>query len=139
MASAIHRPTTSPEPVERTDHPHVVKSKGTLGGKARIDGTRMSVYLLWTLHQAGTTVDEIIATYPWLGPAQVYDAISFAYDHPDEMVETAERQRLRSILKEHDLRYYGGFLLGPDQALPSKVPPGTPIYTWETLPPDFDE
>ena len=33
-------------PIERTGHPHVVKSADTLGGQARIDGTRISAYLV---------------------------------------------------------------------------------------------
>jgi hypothetical protein len=73
-----------------------------------------------------------------LTPAQIYDAISYAYDHPDEMAEAAERSRLRMILKENNLIYRGGFLLRPDQAPPSKLPPETPAYTWETLPPELD-
>ena len=128
-----------PAPVERTEHPHIVKSANSLGGKARIDGRRTSVYLIRTYHEAGSTVAEIVSTYPWLTPAQIHDAISYPYDHPDEMAVTTERMRLRSILRENDLVYCGGFLLRPDQAPPSRLPPGTPIYTWETLPPELDK
>ena len=43
-------------PIERTEHPHVVKSADTLGGKSRIDGTSISVYHVWALYEAGTSV-----------------------------------------------------------------------------------
>ena len=39
MASITTLPETKPPaPIERTEHPHVVKSADTLGGEPRVDG-----------------------------------------------------------------------------------------------------
>lgn len=137
--ATTHARSTSQAPVERTEHPHVVKSEGILGGKARIDGTRISVYFIWKQLRIGDSVDDVLATYPWLTPAQIHDAISYAYDHPEEIADTADGMRLRAILKEGNLVYRGGFLLRSDQAPPHGLPPETPTYTWQTLPPELDE
>ena len=63
-------------PIERTEHPHVVKSADTLGGEPRVEDTRIPVRRLDNLVEAGTTVAEIIETWPRLMPAQVHDAHS---------------------------------------------------------------
>jgi len=126
------------EEIERTEHPHVITGGG-LGGQPRIDDQRISVLQLYDLYRTGMTVEEIRVSYPTVSTAQILDALSYAFDHPDEMAAWRERLKLRSLLRDHDMVYLDGRLI-PREVLPSvDVPPGVSVYTWETLPEDFDE
>ena len=127
-------------PIQRTEHPHIVKSEGTLGGEPRIEETRISVLQVFELFVGGSTVKEIAEMFlPPLTPAQIHDAISFAYDHPDEMAFHRDRHKLRTIMREHDLVKVNSFLIPRTRLTPSDVPDGATVYTWETLPPQEDE
>jgi len=69
----------------RTEHPHIVRTEGIAGGQPVIAGARISVAFIARLLQAGDTAEDIIASYPHLAPAAVYDAISYYLDHRDEI------------------------------------------------------
>jgi uncharacterized protein (DUF433 family) len=68
----------------QTEHPHIVRVRGVLGGEPVIAGTRIGVAFIARLLQAGEEPSEIIAAYPHLAPAAVYDAISYYLDHREE-------------------------------------------------------
>ena len=126
-------------PIERTEHPHVVKSSDTLGGEPRVEGTRIPVRQIAAMFAAGTPIEEFARDYPPLTPAQIHDAISYALDHPVEMAYHEERHRLRNILRTGNLIYFEGRLLLPQQFAALDLPPDAVYYTWETLPPELDE
>jgi len=127
-------------PIERTEHPHVVKSADTLGGEPRVEGTRISVLQIFDMARHGMAVAEIVADFPDLSVAQVYDALSYAHDHPEEIEYHREGHRLRNVLKSNNLVYYDHRLLTPEQLKAIEpLPPDAEVYTWETLPPDLDE
>jgi uncharacterized protein (DUF433 family) len=69
----------------RTEHPHIVKVPGLVGGEPVIAGTRIGVAFIARLLQAGEEASDIIAAYPDLAPAAVYDAVSYYLDHQDEI------------------------------------------------------
>jgi uncharacterized protein (DUF433 family) len=69
----------------QTEHPHIVKIPGVLGGEPVIAGTRIGVAFIARLLQAGEEPSEIIAAFPHLAPASVYDAISYYLDHREEL------------------------------------------------------
>jgi len=69
----------------KTEHPHIVKTEGVVGGRPRIKGTRISVELVARYFKMGESPDDIILMYPHLKPAAVYDAISYYLDHQEEM------------------------------------------------------
>ena len=95
---------------------------------------------VFDMAEHGMSVAEIIADFPFLTPAQVHDALSYAHDHPDQMEYHRERHKLRNILKKHGLVYYESRLLTPEQlAALGPLPADAKIYTWETLPPWEDE
>ena len=58
----------------KTEHPHVVKTEGIVGGRPRIKGTRISVELIARFFKDGVSPQEILDTYPHLKAAAVYDA-----------------------------------------------------------------
>lgn len=64
---------------------HIVATPGTLGGKPRIAGRRISVEHIAIWHDyLGKTVDEICAEYD-LSLAEVHAALAYYYDHRIEI------------------------------------------------------
>ena len=133
--------TTEPTraPIERTEHPHIVKSADTLGGEPRVEDTRFAVRHILNYVQSGMTPEEIAETWDFLSLAQIHDALSYAYDHPAEMSYHEERHKLRNIMREHDVLYVEGRLIERSRLRPEDVPSGATVYTWETLPKWEDE
>ncbi|MFH1146962.1 MAG: DUF433 domain-containing protein [Pseudomonadota bacterium] len=66
-------------------HPYIERKEGVCGGEPVIAGTRISVSLITQLERHGHSVDEIVAMYPHINHAQVYDALSFYYDNKEEI------------------------------------------------------
>ena len=73
-----------PKPT-KSEHPHIVVVPGVCGGRPVIDGTRISVDFVAELHQLGEEASDIAATYPHLSLAAVHDALSYYYDHQQEI------------------------------------------------------
>jgi uncharacterized protein (DUF433 family) len=136
---ATETPSKPSVPIERTEHPHIVKSADTLGGEPRIEDTRISVLLIFDMFEGGIPLDEIREGYPDLSLAEIYDAISYGHDHPEEMQFHRERHKLRNIMKKYDMVMVRSRLIPRELLKPSDVPDGVPVYTWETLPPQEDD
>ena len=130
-------PTTR-APIERTEHPHVVKSADTLGGEPRVEATRIPVRQIFNMIVGGVPAAEIVEDFPPLTLAQVYDAVSYASDHSDEMAFYEEKHKLRTILPKNDMVYVAGRLIFRDRLRPEDVSPGVEVYTWETLPEELE-
>lgn len=125
-------------PIERTEHPHIVKSADTVGGESRVEDTRLAVRHIFRLHRdLGESPEAIARTYG-LTVAQVYDALSYAFDHPDEIAGYEEQNRLRTVMREQDLVLVGDRLIARRRLDDIEIPPQTTIYTWETLPEDLE-
>jgi uncharacterized protein (DUF433 family) len=69
---------------ERTEHPYIVRDSVIYGGEPIVEGTRTGVRHIILLFQSGKDPEEI-ANSQRLTLAQVYDAISFFYDHEAEI------------------------------------------------------
>lgn len=67
-------------------HPHIVSRKGYCGGSPVIAGTKFPVrsVVRYVLRE-GMTPEELVADFPHLSLAQVYDALSYYYDHQKEV------------------------------------------------------
>lgn len=61
-----------------------------------IRGSRFPVSSIVENHRRGLTVDEILCEFPHLSPAEVYDALSYYYDHQDEIDREIEDLTRRS-------------------------------------------
>lgn len=70
---------------------------GVLGGSPFVEGSRVPVRRLWAFYRNGTKVETLLRRYPQLGPANVFDALAFAYDNP-EVIE-ADLKREQEMLK----------------------------------------
>ena len=70
--------------VIKTNHPHIVRLEGVCGGEPVVDGLRVTVRHVATLHLRGETIQEITETLG-LTEAQVFHALSYFFDHRDEI------------------------------------------------------
>lgn len=68
---------------------HITSTPGVCGGKPCITGTRIRVWDVASLAQAGSSPDEIIMHYPSLTLADVHAALSYFYDNRTEIEKTA--------------------------------------------------
>jgi uncharacterized protein (DUF433 family) len=65
---------------------HIDATPGICGGRPRIAGHRIRVMDIVVLHEKlGQSPDEIVATYPTLTLADVYAALAYYFDHPQEI------------------------------------------------------
>jgi len=124
----------SKAPVQRTEHPHIVKSADIFDGMPRVEGTRISVLQVRNMIASGMSPEYIVENFPPLTLDQIRDALSYADDHPDELAEHESRHTLRSVLQRADLVYVDGRLIPRFALKESDIPPGAEVYTWETLP-----
>ncbi len=67
-----------------TDHPHIVRQDGVCGGEPLIDGLRVTVRHVATLHRRGEPVSDI-AEDLGLTEGQVFHALSYFFDHREEI------------------------------------------------------
>jgi uncharacterized protein (DUF433 family) len=72
------------EPIE-VSHPHIERKPGVHGGRPVIKGTRSPVSSIVQNHRRGLSADDILRDFPQLSPAQVYDALSYYYDHRERI------------------------------------------------------
>lgn len=78
---------------KKLKHLYIERKKGVCGGEPVIVGTRISVSLVVELERVGNSVDEIVAMYPHITHAQVYDALSYYYDHKEEIDKIIEENK----------------------------------------------
>lgn len=76
----------------KTEHCYVHKDLAICGGDPVIVGTRIPVRLIYQRAQDGDTVETIRQAYPRLTPAQIHDALSYAYDHLAEIEQEIQRE-----------------------------------------------
>lgn len=74
-------------------HPHVEAREDLLGGSPVVIGTRVPVRRLYEWHRRGVKAESLVARYPSLGIAKVFDALSFAYDNADVVEADLDRER----------------------------------------------
>lgn len=70
----------------RTEHPHVIRIEGVHGGRPGIRGTGVSVQMIVEQVHLGQTPEQIVEDFEGvLTLAQVYDALSYYYEHRNEI------------------------------------------------------
>jgi uncharacterized protein (DUF433 family) len=69
----------------KTEHPHIVRLAGVCGGEPLIDGLRVTVRHVVTLHQRGESILGIAEALN-ISEAQVFHALSYFFDHRDEIM-----------------------------------------------------
>jgi len=77
--------------IERTTHPYIIRDTAIYGGEPIVEGTRTGVRHVILLFQAGKDPEEI-AGIQKLTLAQVYDALSYYYDHEHEIEDAIHNE-----------------------------------------------
>jgi uncharacterized protein (DUF433 family) len=77
----------------KTVYSHITKDLEVCGGKACIDGTRIRVIDIVSLKRQGYTPEKMLGAYPSLNLAQIYAALSYSYEHPEEIEASFEQDR----------------------------------------------
>lgn len=72
--------------------PEIVHTEGVLGGKARLDGRRVSVFQIGEMYTEAGNSPETIADQLGLSLAEVHAALAYYYEHPDEMETIRDRR-----------------------------------------------
>ncbi len=80
-------------------HPHIEIRQDPGGPVAWIKGTRTAVRTVVYYHRLGWSADEIRAQFPHLHLAQIYDALSYYYDHQQNIEEELERESEAALLR----------------------------------------
>lgn len=70
--------------MQRTEHPYIVRDTDIYNGEPIVEGTRTGVRHVILLFQSGKDPEEIASIHR-LTLAQVYDALSYYYDHESEI------------------------------------------------------
>ena len=69
----------------KLDYRNIETDAARCGGQPVVVGTRIRVATVLTCYRQGMSVEEIVQQYPGLRPADVHDALAYAYDHLDEI------------------------------------------------------
>jgi uncharacterized protein (DUF433 family) len=67
-----------------TEHPHIERVDGVVGGEPVIKGTRVSVRAI-VEYSRMMPLEEIRRAIPHITLAQIYDAMSYYHDHAEEI------------------------------------------------------
>ncbi len=88
----------SDRPIARpTSYKHIVKADGVCGSEATIEGTRIAVWhIVGYYYKAGMTVEEILAEWDYLTPAQVFSALAYYHDNREEIDRLREENAYES-------------------------------------------
>ncbi len=129
----------------KTEHPYVVRVPGVCGGAPTIKGTRITVRLIAALVKSGYTPEDILRDYPHLNLAQIYDAVSFYFDHKEEIEQEIEENKIQNVMRRYDLRLIpfpnigAGRLVTKEEFEELSEEEKESAYTWETLPDEWKE
>ncbi len=81
--------TTPPKP---TLAEYISKDPAILAGKPYITGTRVRVQDIYELHEClGWSIDALQESWPYLTRAQIYAALTYAWENRDEILALLQR------------------------------------------------
>jgi len=87
-----------------TEHPYITCVPGILSGRPIVRGTRIPV---WQIAQAilhlGDSVKDYLEGHPRLTEAKIHDALSYYFDHREEIEKEIEENKMENIVKEFNL------------------------------------
>jgi uncharacterized protein (DUF433 family) len=92
---------THEKTVRRTPYPHIMKIDGVCGGEAIIEGTRIAVWhIVGYYYKVGMSIEEILAEWDYLTPAQVFSALAYYHDNKKE-IDWVRHQNSYEYWQEH--------------------------------------
>jgi uncharacterized protein (DUF433 family) len=72
----------------------IVKTAGVCAGRARINGTRIAVWLIQAWTKKGMSSDDLLVEYPFLSEEGIQAALQYANENKEEIefdIEENER------------------------------------------------
>jgi uncharacterized protein (DUF433 family) len=88
--------------VKKTAYPHIVKIDGVLGGEAIIEGTRIAVWhVVGYYYKVGMSVEDILAEWNYLKPAQLFSALAYYHDNKKEVDAARDENSYEHWKQEH--------------------------------------
>lgn len=72
----------------KIDYRNIETDPARCGGQPVVAGTRIRVATILTCYRHGMSVEEITQQYPSIRPADVHDALAYAYDHLAEIEQS---------------------------------------------------
>lgn len=100
-------------PETTTDHPYITQTPSVCGGRPVVRGTRIPVKVLVGYYRLNYKETEILAGFPNLTAAQLYDALSYYYDHQAEIDADIEANELSDVLNKFNLEINSDGVLSP--------------------------
>lgn len=80
--------------VVQTAHPHIVKIEGHLGGEPMVRSVQVAVRTIVEQTRLDVTPEELVKNYSPITLAEIYDALSYYYDHTDEIEQIIAEHRI---------------------------------------------
>jgi len=71
--------------MSKLDFRNIEQDAARCGGQPTVAGTRIRVATILACYRQGMTVEEIVQQLVPLKPADVHDALAYAYDHLDQI------------------------------------------------------
>jgi uncharacterized protein (DUF433 family) len=103
MGSKGKKGMTSRTKKTLTSYPHIVKVEGVCGGEAIIEDTRIAVWhVVGYYYKVGMAVEEILADWDYLTPAQVFSALAYYHDNKDEVDRARAKNSYEAWLEQRD-------------------------------------
>lgn len=91
------------QPFPTTTYRYITRVPGVCGGRPIIEGTRTSVQALVGYYKLGMSLEEILEGLPHITPAQLHEALSYYYDHQDEIEKSIREGQVEYLFERHDL------------------------------------
>ena len=84
---------------------NLVRTPGVCGGRLRIDGTRMTVNQIVSMHKRGLNTGQIVEQYPQRTLGEIYTVLAWYYAHKDAFddelaAETAAEEQARQAIEQ---------------------------------------
>ncbi len=90
--------------MSKLDFRNIEKDPARCGGQPTVAGTRIRVATILACYRQGMTVEEIVQQYAPLKPADVHDALAYAYDHLAEIEAGLSADDERAVKASHSPR-----------------------------------
>ncbi len=95
---------TTGDKEQATEHPHITRALGILGGRPIIRGSRIPVWqIVEAILYMGETVEGYLAGHPHLSAAKIHDALSYYFDHRAEIEREIEENKTENVAREFDI------------------------------------
>ena len=79
------------------------QTPGTVGGKPRIDGTRIYIHAVAIRHKRGDLPEQMVLDWPHVSLAQIYVALAFYYANQEQIEKEIQEELELSerLAREH--------------------------------------